>query len=319
MSQQLMTIDDRQEAEEIEAIPLKTITSLSGGKSSGYMWAHYPTDYCLFALVLTDDPKMAPKDKGLLREVCDRIPGFVGTAELEQTLANVLKLEQMVGKPITWVCAYEGQTSPTHVSDRGWLPKPLTFDRLIWEKRRLPNRDTRWCTEELKVTAIYWHIYLNILESPDEMVWMNIGYRYDESHRWEKLQKCKANRISIPIHCRANAATSAKKHRWGKEIEYRIPNCPMIEDRVDLLDVLKFWSAKGFTWPQVSNCGQCFYHDDHQLQHVDRVSPQHIDWASLKEKEVRGTWKKGRKMSDRVSAPQELLFPGGQFACICTD
>jgi hypothetical protein len=70
---------------------MKTITALSGGKSSAYMWLHNPTDYCLFSLALTSDPATAPKDSGLLREVQCRIPGFVGTTESELTLKNLLE------------------------------------------------------------------------------------------------------------------------------------------------------------------------------------------------------------------------------------
>lgn len=297
---------------------LKSITSLSGGKSSGYMAIHWPTDYTLFALVLTDDPAMAPKDPGVLREVQRRIPGFVGTAEVELTLLNVLRLEQEMGREVTWVCAYEGQSTPGFISDAGWMPKPLTFDRPIKRQVGLPDKSKRWCTEELKVLAIYWHIYLNILDEPDEMVWMHIGYRADERHRWEKLRQCKANTIQHPTHCPVTAQAKRNKHRHRKH-EYRIPHCPMIGAGVDQLDVLKFWADKGWTWPMVSNCAHCFFHNDHELAHNFERYPAHLEWA-IRQEELRGaTWDSKYSMPQRLAHDQAQLFPLREFSCVCTD
>ena len=304
----------------MDAIPkLKTITSLSGGKSSGYMWLHYPTDYCLFSLVLTDDPATAPKDSGILREVQQRIPGFVGTTELELTLKNLLKLEQKAQRPITWVCAYEGQSSPGYISDNKWMPKPLTFDRLV--RRVLPDKTKRFCTEELKVTAIFWHIYLYILDSPDDMVWMNIGYRSDESRRWLKIQDCKQNTIKFPHSCPINNKNKRHKHNW-KTHEYRIPDAPMLRDSVDQLDVMKFWQDKGWQWPLVSNCAQCFFHDDSELQHNYDTSTQGkavIDWGSKLEEQKGSRFDSKRTLKQRISTKQNELFPSRDFACFCTD
>ena len=36
---------------------MKTVNSLSGGKTSSYMAVHYPADYNVFALVTTLDKK----------------------------------------------------------------------------------------------------------------------------------------------------------------------------------------------------------------------------------------------------------------------
>ena len=35
---------------------MKTVNSLSGGKTSSYIAIHYPADYNVFALVHSDDP-----------------------------------------------------------------------------------------------------------------------------------------------------------------------------------------------------------------------------------------------------------------------
>lgn len=43
------------------------------------------------------------QDKGLLRAIRAKIPSFEGSRELDLTLANVLRLEQKLGKEIHWV------------------------------------------------------------------------------------------------------------------------------------------------------------------------------------------------------------------------
>lgn len=339
----------------MEQIPeIKTITSLSGGKSSGYMWEHNPTDFCLFALVLTDDPRTAPKDPGLLREVQSRVPGFVGTTELELTLRNVLLLEERVGKPIDWVVAKEGQSSPSWISDPGdgWMPRNLTFDRTIKCKVGLPDKTKRWCTQELKVQAIFWHVYLHILDVPDEVVWMNIGYRADEGHRWAKLQQCRANTIRFPVLCPVGAKDAATKHRYARPVkprtdkpgllakyraelalwegcpvpsgvmEYRVPDAPMVRAGVDQLDVMRYWAEQGVQWPFVSNCAMCFHHDDEELQHNYDTGGQGravIDWGMAKESERGARFDSDRTLKERLATQQGLLFPHKDFSCVCTD
>jgi len=60
---------------------MKTINSLSGGKTSSYLAAHYPADYNLFALVKIDDVKCAPKDKAFVKFISDKIgEEFIATA-----------------------------------------------------------------------------------------------------------------------------------------------------------------------------------------------------------------------------------------------
>ena len=61
---------------------MKTVNSLSGGKTSSYIAANYHADYDVFALVRTDDKNCMFPDKKLSQEVEDRIQApFVGTLE----------------------------------------------------------------------------------------------------------------------------------------------------------------------------------------------------------------------------------------------
>ena len=47
---------------------MKTVNSLSGGKTSSYIAANYPANYDVFALVRTDDKNCMFPDKKLRQE-----------------------------------------------------------------------------------------------------------------------------------------------------------------------------------------------------------------------------------------------------------
>jgi hypothetical protein len=83
---------------------MKTVNSLSGGKTSSYIAANYPADYDVFALVRTDDKNCMFPDKKLRQEVEDRIQApFIGTLEDDVIIHTMLDLEQYIGRKITWV------------------------------------------------------------------------------------------------------------------------------------------------------------------------------------------------------------------------
>jgi len=83
---------------------MKTINSLSGGKTSSYMAVHYPADYNIFALVTIEDNNCRPKDESIIKYVSDKIGRyFIATAEDDSTLYAMRDLEQLVGKEIIWV------------------------------------------------------------------------------------------------------------------------------------------------------------------------------------------------------------------------
>jgi len=61
---------------------MKTVNSLSGGKTSSYIAANYPADYNLFSLVRTDDVRVLFPDAKIRQIVSDRIgKEFIGTLE----------------------------------------------------------------------------------------------------------------------------------------------------------------------------------------------------------------------------------------------
>lgn len=209
---------------------MKTITSVSGGKTSAMMAVEFPTDHYVFAVVLTSQKAAEPKDKGLLRECQDRIPWFEASRELDQTLANVLRLEQLIGKGIDWVAA------------------PFTFDQLILQRTdypgfrnnhpMLPNSRARFCTEQLKIMPIFWHCFLNYYEGTPMM--MNIGFRWDELRRVESWN-CSKDKIRYPSSC-----SLLGRRQWQYlDVEWRISHFPLYEQRIDKFEVAKYWEARG--------------------------------------------------------------------------
>ena len=83
---------------------MKTLNSISGGKTSSYLAKHYPADYNVFSLVRIEDIRCTPKDKKLVQLVSDKIgTEFIATAESDKTLQVVLDLEQVIGSEIKWL------------------------------------------------------------------------------------------------------------------------------------------------------------------------------------------------------------------------
>lgn len=86
-----------------------SVTSVSGGRTSGYMALHYPTDYNIFSLCRIEDVQCRPWDKKLIQYVEDKIQmPFIATIESDLTLYVLIQLEQDLGKDIVWV------TGPTY-------------------------------------------------------------------------------------------------------------------------------------------------------------------------------------------------------------
>jgi hypothetical protein len=87
---------------------MKTINSLSGGKTSSYLAVNYPADYNIFALVRTNDKSCLFPDAKIRQIVSDRIGHeFVGTLEMDEIIYTMLDLEQYIGKKIIWLGEYD--------------------------------------------------------------------------------------------------------------------------------------------------------------------------------------------------------------------
>ena len=118
---------------------MKTINSLSGGKTSSYIAANYPADFNVFALVTTNDQNCLFPEQKLRQIVSDKIGReFIGTLEDDKIIYTMLDLEQYIGKKIDWVAG-------------------KTFDEITNRngKKYLPNVTQRFCTTEMKLQPIF--------------------------------------------------------------------------------------------------------------------------------------------------------------------
>lgn len=147
---------------------MKTVNSLSGGKTSSYIAVHYPADIEVFALCCIDchnagatiDKRMKQMVNDRLQKYCSHYPEFVATSEDPKVLKVIFDLEQRIGREIIWL------------RGMGW-------EEMIRRKRAIPNRTKRFCTTVLKMQPIFEFLY-SYHELP---VRMRIGYRYDEQER----------------------------------------------------------------------------------------------------------------------------------------
>jgi hypothetical protein len=293
---------------------MKSVTSVSGGKTSSMMALEFPTDHYIFAVVLTDHKPSAPKDKGLLRECQNRIPWFVASHEADLTLLNMLQLEQELGKRIDWVASQ------------------YSLDRYLWQdtdlvgyrshgKFMLPNAQHRFCTEETKLKPMFWHCYLNYFDGKTPLL-MNIGFRWDEPRRVEGWT-CDKEKFKFPASAwtglsedKNSCSLFFRKRQQHKEIEWRISRFPMHEHCIDRLDVAKYWLNKGWQFPEISNCRFCFHHRDIEQQRQAQLEPDNLQWWLEQEEKSGHTFGK-RPLKQILEQP--LLDVFEDLPCNCTD
>jgi len=275
-----------------------TVSSISGGKSSAYMAIHFPTDIYLFAVVLTDHKGSQPRDPGLLRECQKRIPHFIASHEADQTLLNVLKLEQEIGKEIIWVAS--DYSLDKFILGQTQVPGYCNGSRL-------PNQLTRFCTVQQKIMPIFQRCYMHY-STP---IIMNIGFRWDENRRVENWTCDKDKFKYYYLYDLVK-----KRYRW-KTVEWRISQFPLYEHRIDRQIITEYWNRKGWVFPEISNCRFCFFHSDFQLQVQAQREPSNLEWWLDMESKLGYSFGK-RPLKERLEQP--LLFNmNDEEKCLCTD
>ena len=158
---------------------MKTVNSLSGGKTSSYIAANYPANFDVFALVRIEDVNCKYPDKKIRQMIEDKIQKpFIATAEDDAIIQTMFELEQFIGREITWVSG-------------------KTFDQIIMRKGKkwLPNVTQRFCTTEMKLKPIFdwWQKTVN------EPIEMRIGYRANEMRRAKKMNE-RLNKDGLMSH-----------------------------------------------------------------------------------------------------------------------
>jgi len=234
---------------------MKTVNSLSGGKTSSYIAANYKADYNVFSLVRTDDNNCMFPDAKVRQEVSDRLgTEFIGTLEDDTIIYTMLDLEQYIGSKIEWVTG-------------------KTFDEIIIRKNKkyLPNVTQRFCTTEMKLKPIFnW--WQNKFNEPIEM---NIGYRANEGSRAKTmLSKTTKNGFST---FKTIVGKRKTQNKWA-DIEWQKPMFPLIKDNIYKDTIENFWKDKPVRFAYMNNCIGCFHRTPVLLKHMSDKHPEKYQW-----------------------------------------
>lgn len=243
---------------------MKTINSVSGGKTSSYIAANYPADYNVFALVRTNDKSCLYPDKKIRQIVSDKIgTEFVGTLEQDNIIKVMIDLEQFIGKEITWL-------------------SPKTFDEIIngdWNKGKngkhyLPNLMTRYCTTEMKMKPIFewWQKEIN------EIVEMRIGFRATEMRRAKRIME-KLNENGID-EMKTIVGKRGTRNKWGM-VEWRIPTFPLIPANINNDTIYNYWQKNKevqFEEGYYNNCVGCFHRSPVFLSKMSQEHKNKMEW-----------------------------------------
>lgn len=252
---------------------MKTVNSLSGGKTSSYIAANYPADYNIFSLVRTNDKRVLFPDAKVRQIVSDRIGHeFIGTLEEDTIIYTMLDLEQYIGQEIIWL------------SDR-------TFDEVIESYKMangtnyLPNQMTRFCTTDMKVKPIAQWCYDNT-ELPVEM---RIGFRANEMSRAKTMIERAVDGIES-FKFKIGEKNGRKK--W-KELPYRSARFPLIEDGIFKDTIDNYWQGKPVRFAYKNNCVGCFHRSEIFLKHMSQRDEKQFDWFMRMEQKNGCTFKSG--------------------------
>lgn len=239
---------------------MKTVNSLSGGKTSSYLAAKYTADLDIFSLVRTNDMSCEFKDGVAKKFVEDKLGlDFIGTLEDDRIIYTIMDLEQFIGREITWV---SGDTFEDIIDSRGGY---------------LPNKVARYCTTYLKTFPIATYLYKNKMNP----CIMRFGYRANEGRRANIMDSKKNDRgfveVKIPIGFHDNG------NKMWKTIDYQRPEYPLINDNIykDNIDV--FWSDKNVRFATHNNCVGCWWRNEIMLNTMAKTHPNKMNWFARQE------------------------------------
>jgi hypothetical protein len=242
---------------------MKTVNSLSGGKTSSYMAVHYPADYNVFALVTTLDKKCIYPDSKIRQIVSDKIgKEFIGTLEEDIIIKTILNLEQHLGTKIDWVSG-------------------KSFDEIIIRGniKYLPNVTQRFCTVEMKLDPInkWWK------ENINETCEMRIGFRANEMSRAKKMiERCDENGIMWQKFIESTNENG--RNKW-KDYPMRKPKFPLIENSIFKDDIVNYWDKNtNVPFAYLNNCVGCFHRNPVLLKHLSDKEPIKYEWFAEQER-----------------------------------
>jgi len=230
---------------------MKTVNSISGGKTSSYLAKNYPADYNLFSLIRIEDIRCAPKDKGLIKIVENKLGvDFIGTAESDKTLKVVLDLEQVISSDIKWLTGE-------------------TFEQIIKKRKFIPNKMVRFCTTEMKIKPIAEFCRNEI----KEIVLTRLGIRYDEENR------VNYENTDFKFH---NGHSKNGRNKWITE-KYRELEYPLVDSKISHYHIYLWSLESGLSFPEDSNCVGCFHKPAQQLRKNFDDEPLKMQWFAEQE------------------------------------
>lgn len=268
---------------------MKTITSISGGKTSAYLAEHFPTEYNIFSLIRIEAEYCKPKDTSIVNYVSEKLQiDFIATAESDKTLYVMRDIEQRLGREIIWVTGE-------------------TFEQVCMKKKALPNLMMRFCTTEMKMKPIFEYCQENL-----GIVEMSIGIRYDEEHR------AKENNTFKTIVGKSENG----RNKWD-EIEWRKSSYPLVDNKIAHYQVGQWANDTGLIFPPDSNCVGCFWKPVQQLRKNWEDEPLKMRWFSELEEKMKRRFKKeiSYKNIKKLGLQQDFFFGTGSGcqAGFCTD
>lgn len=241
---------------------MKTVNSISGGKTSAYIAKHFPADINIFSLVRiedTDNLWMKGKDEQTRQLISDRLgKEFIGTAEMDEIIYTILDLEQFIGQEIKMI-----------TSD--------TFEEVIKRNYNyLPNKMTRYCTVEMKLKPIFNYLKENT-ELPVEM---RIGFRPNEIKRAEGvLARAEPNGIEYFDTIVGKAGT---RNKWGK-VPYRMCKFPLIDNNISKDTIYSYWQDKPVRFAYRNNCVGCVNRQPLMISHMASKDLDKVKWFEKQE------------------------------------
>jgi hypothetical protein len=274
---------------------MKTVNSVSGGKTSAYIAAHYPADYDIFSLVRIEDEKCLFPDDKIRQEVEDRIQApFIGTAEDDTIIYTMLDLEQFIGRKITWVT---GKTFDKVIDGAGTLPDPLK----------------RFCTTQMKLNPMFEWWRKEIAEPAE----FRLGFRANETDRASRTND-KTNADGF-LEMKAVIGKRKTRNKWGM-IPWNKPSYPLIQDNIYKDKIEEFWKDKPVRFAWMNNCVGCFHKHPILIRKMYDKHPDKIKWFASKERinHEKDVWYKDKNLSfsDIIKwNPQHELFDSDFNEC----
>jgi len=273
---------------------MKTVNSISGGKTSAYLAKHFPADINVFSLVRVEDTNclwMKGKDEKTRQIVSDKIDKeFIGTAEMDEIIYTILDLEQFIGKKIDWISGD-------------------TFEQVIKKAGNyLPNKANRFCTVKMKIEPIF-----NFLKDQNSIPCeMRIGYRPNEKERAENML-ARADKDGFE-YFKTIVGKRKTQNKWGL-VPYRKASFPLIDENITKDIIYSYWNDKPVRFAYRNNCVACVNRNPLMISHMASKDIDKVKWFQSQELKTGNTFLSDASMSSILKFNlQGNLFDDNDFS-----